>query len=394
MRILLVHNLYRDRGGEETYLSRIHTLLQEDGHEVLLFTKDSRDLYTMPLSQRVMLPLRMFHSFRTFSEVEKIVQKFRPDICHVNNIYPLISPSVFKVMKWYNIPIVMTVHNYRLLCPEGRFVCHGNICERCAYGSFIYCLLYNCRRDLLQSTIYAIVLGLHRRNRVFERYVALFITPSAFLREKLKMYGFARNRIEVLPHPIQINRDEDRQVLGNYVLYLGRLSSEKGLDTLLSAASQCQEIPFVLIGDGPARSALQIRCLNEKITNVSSKGFKTGIELNRYIQDARLLVLPSEWCEIFLLSIIDGFSHSKPVIASSIGAIPEIIEHGKDGLLFPPGDVKTLVAHIKQIWSNPSLAMSMGKTGYNKVLERYNASIYCRRLLTLYEETIARARGR
>jgi glycosyltransferase involved in cell wall biosynthesis len=378
MRICLIHNEYGKISGEEIVVKQIIGLLRANGHDVTYFHRSSAEIPDMRFGN-VRAFFSGIYSFSSKYALRRFLEEQRPDIVHVHNVFPLISPSVLVECRQQKVPVVMTLHNYRLVCPSGLFLLKGHICERCAGGKEYHCIWNNCEANLFKSAGYAIRNWVAHTRRFFLDNVTLFASLTQFQRNRLIEEGFPGDRIEVLPNMVE-DHTPNQVVLGDYVGYSGRISPEKGIPTLLQAALNCPQISFEAAGsydrmpDLPGRAPQNFRFLGHLNKN----------RLKSFYKSSRLVVLPTICYEAFPLVVIEAMMHAKPVVCSRIGGLPEIVEDGVTGLLFEPGNAEDLGEKIRYLWERPELAIKMGKAGRDKALREYSLARYYERLMQVY----------
>lgn len=388
MKVLIVHNLYRDRGGEERYIELHRRLLEERGHEVSLFTKDSRDVASK--RDKLALPLTMTHSAASAQEMRELLKRERPDVVHVNNLFPLISPSVLAVVKEAGIPLVMTLHNYRLLCPIGTFLNpQGQMCEKCADGNSLHCFTNNCRGGQVESLAYAVSNQFHKMRNVFAKHVDAFICPSRFSQQKLAQYGFDVSKTTVIPHYVDVPQATAQEQNDEpYISYVGRLYPEKGILTLIRAMERLPHIPIKVLGTGPLRPQVEAEIRERKLDQVELMGHVTGDVFHQLVTGARFSVLPSECYEGMPYSALESLSFGKPMVATNIGGLPEVIEDGVTGLLFPFGDEVLLAARIEELWTDHARRSEFAEKCRQRHGERFSPDRYYRSVMGLYQSVI------
>lgn len=388
MKVLIVHNLYRDRGGEERYIELHHRILEERGHEVSLYAKDSRDVASK--WDKLTLPLSMTHSSASAREMRDLLKRERPDVVHVNNLFPLISPSVLAVVKEAGIPLAMTLHNYRLLCPIGTFLNpQGKMCEKCADGNSLHCFANNCRGGQAESLAYAVSNQYHKMRNVFAKYVDAFICPSRFSQQKLAQYGFDVSRTTVIPHYVHAPQaTAQEQTEEPYISYVGRLYPEKGILTLIRAMERLPHIRLKVLGTGPLRPQVEAEIRERKLDHVELTGHVTGDVFHRLVTGARFSVLPSECYEGMPYSALENLSFGKPMVATNIGGLPEVIEDGVTGLLFPFGDEVLLAARIEELWRDEARRRQFAENCVQRHAERFSPDRYYRSVIGLYQSVI------
>jgi glycosyltransferase involved in cell wall biosynthesis len=307
---------------------------------------------------------------------------------HLHNIYHHISPSILPLFKKRGIPVVMTLHDYKLIVPNYTMFHHGAVHEEDARGWYLSCVKNKCMKDSrAQSAIVtAEMIWHHKIMRYYEHYVDRFIAPSECMLETCVRFGWPREKFVHIPHPIDTKRFHVETKDNGYVLYIGRLSEEKGLHTLIDAAAKTPEIPYRIVGTGPLEADLQARVHTENINNVMFDGFQTGKALDELIAGARLSVLPSIWYENYPLSILEAKSSGKIVLGSDIGGISEMLP---DDQLFSPGDHTALAALIRSWYDRSSAERTKVAKRERKETETINnPKKHVEAILSLYRELV------
>jgi glycosyltransferase involved in cell wall biosynthesis len=388
MKIFLVHNLYRYRGGVETVVNNTYNLLKQKNINVVKITKDSRKL-RRGLIYKFRASITGIYSLSSYKAMYKLIEKERPDIAHIHNIYPLFSPSILTVFRKFNIPVVMTCHDYGLVCPQGQHLRRGRSCELCTGGHEYWCILKKCRKDLFESAAYALRNMIFRKLRLMHRNVTIFIALNQFTKSRLIKAGFDRERIFILPHMTPFQDERINTKKEKYVAYVGRISPEKGIDTIFSAAKRISTIPIKLAGDGPNLNELS----RKAPPNVKLLGRLEHKELEAFYQNAKFLVVPSKWYEVFGMVTLEAMSFGLPVIASKIGGLPELVKNNKSGLLIDPDNPEDLAKKIKLLWENQNLCIKMGQEGKNNVFQEHSENIYFERIMKIYNTAIKIVNG-
>jgi glycosyltransferase involved in cell wall biosynthesis len=346
-RVLVIHNRYRSSlaSGENRVVEQEIALLRAAGHEVSTYVRDSDDIARSSLGARMRLPLRVVWSENDRREVEHIVRNRRPEVAHVHNTFPLISPSVVHGLADSRIPIVMTLHNYRLFCANGALFRDGRPCEDCLGSSPMPGLVHACYRQSRAATApITMNIAVHRQLGTWNR-VAVFVSLSTFARDKVVAAGLPQDRMAVKPNfvwPPEPRPESGRQ----HVLFLGRLTKEKGADLLLSAWSSTFG-RLVVAGDGPERPRLEDQAMRHG-ESVRFVGARSTAECADLLAAARLLVVPSRAYEGFPMVVAEAYAHGVPVIAPAHGAFPEIVQDGSTGYLFRSGDPVDLARAIQR----------------------------------------------
>jgi len=381
MKVCLVHNAYGRFSGEEEVVDRQADLLRAAGHEVLRFERSSAEIPEMFLGRARAFFAGIYNPLARRRFAAFLTEK-RPEIVHIHNLFPLISPSILDVCRERRLAVVMTVHNYRLICPSGLFLSRGEVCERCRGGREYWCVWRRCEGSLLKSLGYALRGAVARRRGSFRSGVQCFAVLTEFQRKKMVDEGFDPERIEVIPNMARPwSRDDRYSLTGDYIGYVGRISPEKGIDVILQAARLLPELSFRLAGD-PGKGA---ETADSFPKNVFFQGYLDRVALDDFFMKSRMILLPSRWYEGFPMVALDAMLYGKPLVASRIGGIPEIVDDGETGLLFAPGDVEGLAEKIRFLWDRPDLCLRMGTAGREKALREYSPQKYYDRLMTVYE---------
>jgi glycosyltransferase involved in cell wall biosynthesis len=404
MRILLVNKYYYLRSGTERYLFNLKRLLDAQGHTTEIFAMQHPrnlpasyerhfapyvDFRNLTPAGRIKAALRVVWSRQAARHIAPVLDAFQPDIVHLSNIYHQLSPSILPPIHQRNIPMVQTLHDYKLICPNYLLYTQGSPCTRCRNGNYFQAVRHRCLHgSLAWSLLAAVEMTLHKTWRVYERHVACFITPSAFLKHTAQAFGIPAQQLLHIPYPLYPEKHAASQGDGGYLAYVGRLSHEKGLPTLLQAMRQLPQAQLLIIGEGTMRPALEYKAAEWKLTNVQFAGYLTGQALNEALAQARFTVLPSEWYENYPFAILESLAAGKPVVASRIGGIPELIDEAQDGLLFSPGDADELAACLRRLWEDPEQTRLMGLHGRGKVLAKYSPENHYRQLYPLYERLV------
>ena len=408
MKILVCNKFYRPVGGPETIVLDTVRELETLGHDVIPFAMahpDNADSkyaeYFVPNvdynaeggkgpGKQLREAANIIYSREARRNIEKLIADTRPDLAHVHNIYHQLSPSILAPIKEAGIPTILTLHDYKLLCANMLLLTHGRVCEKCAGRKFHHAVLNKCVKDSYGSSLVCCIEEtLHRALKIYERNVDLFVSPSRFLKGKLVEHGrLKEDQIAVLPNYADTQSLVPDFQPGAYGLFVGHLSRHKGVMTLLEACKEIPDLEVRFAGRGPLLEEAEQFREREGLTKVKFVGFQTGSDLARLFREARFVVLPSECNENCPMAILEAFAYGKPVIASRIGGIPELIDEGSDGLLFEPGDSHELASHMKTLISKPELAGEMGRWGRAKVEEHYSIRTYIESLLGLYSRVL------
>lgn len=375
MKILLVHNEYGKYSGEEAVVDKMAAMLTETGHEVAQLR-----MSTAGMRESISGKIRGFVSGiycpSGIKAMRQALEREQPDVVNVHNLYPFISPAALRECKKAGVPVIMTIHNFRLMCPTGLFMRDGRPCELCLKrGDEWSCVRYNCERSMLKSIGYAARNAVARLKRHYLDCVDVFACITDFQRQKMIQAGFPAEKIVVIPNSVDAIAVATPS-LGNYVAYSGRLSCEKGVDLIIEAARRNPHIPFKLAG--ASRDPELIANLPD---NVELMGYLSGKALRDFYANARFFVMASKWYEGFPMTILETAAYSKPMIAPDHGGFTEIIGHGEDaiGILTPPSDIDSLASAIQHLWNNQSLTVALGQKANVKFRRQYSTSVISQR---------------
>lgn len=405
MNILQVHKFFWQRDGASNYFFTLSDLLTQHGHMVVPFAMQhphnlpsqyerffvsERDLSNpkqYSLGQKIQTAGRMFYSFEAKHKLTALLRTYPIDVAHLHNIYHHISPSILPVLKKRNIPIVMTLHDYKLVSPNYSLFHHGKIHLEDAEGWYWNCIKNKCHKDsTAQSALMTAEMIFHHKiMKYYERYVDYFIAPSQFMKDLCVRMGWNEKRFIALPHPIELH-EAIKKDPKKYIAYVGRLSEEKGLFVLLHAAKKLPHISFKIVGTGPLSEKMKQFLEKEKMHNVELTGFKTGKELQDLITNAYLLVLPSVWYENYPISILEAKASGKIMLGSKIGGIPELLA---PEFLFQPGHVDELIERIN-FWYTVSKSeyQRVGNRLRNEVKKYNDPEAHVEAILRLYNKAL------
>lgn len=395
-RILLIHNYYRYRGGEDRYVNILEHILTGQGHSVIRFFSDSRDIGDFHLLKKCLIPFRMIRSSAADKKLDALIKREKPALAIVHNLSPLFSPAMLKVLKKNKVPVLKRLENFKFLCLNGLFLRNNFVaCEVCKFGNFFPGIVHRCyQRSFISSLGMALAETIHRRKQTIEKNTCLFLATSAFVKSRFVEAGFPGERIEVLPNFIDFQPLDAPKTHAGYAIYVGRLSKEKGLLTLLEAFKDLPGLPLKILGEGPLESELKEYAEKHKMNHVSFEGFIDGPLKREKIAHARFLVFPSECYESFGYSIVEGFACGVPVLASDIGSAREPVESGKTGFLFKPGDAPDLKCRIQAMLEDPENLEKMRHNALDKAKRLYTKETGVKNLETLFHRLLNREGGR
>lgn len=388
MKILMIHNYLRPPSGENTVFEQESELLRAKGHKVVTYIRHNNEIEKMGGCSKALIPFRAIWSSATYSDLTRIMEKEKPDVVHFHNIFPLISPAAYRACKNASVPVVQTLHNYRIVCPGALLFRNNRVCEECAGMKFFSGIKYGCyRQSSIQTAGMAAIINFHRVINTWKESVDLYIALSDFAAVKYRQLGFPSESFFVKTNFLQ-NPVEPRYTDQGYGIYIGRLGEEKGVDTMLSALRNCPDMPFKVIGDGPVKE-LFLKTVHEYgLKNVEYLGVRSHKECMKYLLDASFLVLPSQCYEGSPMVLLEAMSAGKPAIVSNIGVLPLMIEDGFTGFTFSPGAVGELAEKIKRTYQRPDEARLMGKNSRVIFEERYTSEVNYRMLMEAYQKAI------
>ena len=386
MKILQVHNYYQYAGGEDIALRNEYEVLSRNGHEVIRYIKKNKEIEDYSLLKKYNLFLQTAYSKRTYDSLIKLLAKEKPDICHVHNTLPLISPSVFYACNAKKIPVVQTLHNYRLLCANAYLFRDGKVCEECIGKSLYRSLKYGCyRNSRIQTLALARMVEKHKKFSTWSNRIDAYIALTNFSKEKFVLGGLPKEKISVKPNFLFEDPGMSSDLQGEYFLFAGRLDVTKGIKTLLAAVNNLErKVKIKVAGEGNLKNDLLAQ---DKIIYLGQLKHQ---QLIQNLKGARSLILPSLWYEGFPMLIVEAFACGKPVIASNLGAMAELITDGKTGLLFKPGNAKELTEKINWAYSHKKEMQQMGINARKEFEEKYTADRNYKMLMDIYNTVIER----
>jgi glycosyltransferase involved in cell wall biosynthesis len=387
MRILLIHDFYQQFGGEDAAVLADKALLESHDQEVVSYTRENSEIRDFTLFDKLTLPAQAIYSWRTRQDVAKIIKQRRPDVAYVHNFLPLISPSVYHVLHSLHVPIIQVIHDFRFFCPNGWYFTQGQVCERCKGGNYLQAVRFRCYRDsYLSSAIVASSLGLNRLGGMLEKIDA-FICLTDFLKQKLLEGGIEERKIFIKPNFIDASQVVPICGKGEYALYMGRISPEKGIWTMVRAFEKLEGITLKIAGTGPMEAEIRSYLRANRVRNVELVGFMSGKDKWQLLADSMFVVLPSECYETFGLVVLEAYAAGKPVVASRMGSLPHVVREGKSGLLFAAGESQDLAEKIGRMSNNAEEREAMGRYGRALVETEYGPGKNYELLMEICEKT-------
>jgi glycosyltransferase involved in cell wall biosynthesis len=392
LRILIVHNEYVHKGGEDVVLANEAALLAGKGHEVTRATVSNRSI--SGVLDRLKTALYTASSPIGAKWMRERLAESRPDVVHVHNFFPLLSPSIYRVCNEHPVPVVQTLHNYRTVCANAMLLRDSRPCELCVTGSPYQSLRYRCYRHSVVATLpLARMIAGNRAAETWQREVDLFIALTEFARSRFLAAGFPPERVVVKPNFVA-DPGPPASIAGEdgSVLFVGRLAPEKGIETLMRAWTNLA-VPLIVAGDGPMRPLVEA----STSPHVEAIGWKSSAEVAAEMDRARFLVMPSEWYEGFPMTLVEAFAHGRPVLVSRLGSMAEIVEDGVSGIHVNPGDVADWAAKVHWAYDHPAEMAAMGRKAREIYEQRYTAERSYAMLVEIYrfamEACAARARA-
>ena len=412
MKILLVNKFHYIKGGSETYYFGLGELLEKSGHDVIYFSmKDDKNKpcpqekyfvenvdFNAPMGKFKLMKtaLKMLYSREAKKKFKKLILDEKPDIIHLNIFQSQLTASIVDVAHKYRIPIVYTAHDLKSVCPNYQMLNHGEVCEKCLHGKYINCFKTSCMKDSrLKSLLATMEADVYKRKKTY-RKIDLIITPSEFYKRKIDEAKIADcpvvHMTNFLPQGTQYSAVNK---VGDYILYFGRLSREKGIITLVEAYSRSNcELPLYIVGTGSVKEEIEGKIKELSMTDkIKLLGFKSGRELKDIVDASRCVVLPSEWYENGPYSIMEAMAAGKPVIVSNLGGLPELVDDGITGYIVPAKDAEKLAEAIKKMSDMPSKdLLAMGQAATQKAKSMFDAQKYAREVIEKYKEIIENGR--
>lgn len=405
MNVLLVNKFFRRGAGAETVFFETMALLERSGHTAVPFAMRHEDNELTPWSKYFARPRDYFsggvtarlrdaaasiYALEARSRLRELLEAFQPDVAHLHNVYHQLTLSVVDELKAANVPIVMTVHDYKPVCPNYQLLANDGPCKRCVGGAYRNALLHRCVKDSVVASGIAAVEA--RVNRFRQQYgkIDRLIAPSAFLRDVLVEGGFCHDHIEVIANPVQVSATPRPSGDGVATfIYFGRLAAEKGLETLLDAAALLKSSARILIfGSGPLEAGLRSRVAREKLP-VDVRGLASDEQIAAVLGEMRAALLPARWFENCPMSILEAAARGVPTIGSRIGGIPDLVDDGRTGILVEPEDPAGLAGAIDTLAWSERTARHLGRAARQLVVERHDPLAYRDSVLSVYRRVAA-----
>ncbi len=389
MKILVAHNHYQQAGGEDESFAAEVSALRGAGHEVETYAVHNNEISHM---FKIGVALRTVWNQKSYREIRTAIRKFRPDVAHFQNTLPLISPSAYYAARAEGVPVVQALRNYRLLCPGALFFRDGKVCEECLHKSVPLPGIANkCYRGSLGgSATVAAMLSIHRAVGTWDRLIDVYVALTEFAKQKFIDGGFDPDRIVVKPNFVTPDPGPGPGD-GNFAVFLGRLSPEKGIGTMIDAWERhglSNVLGLKIIGSGPITG--DVTAAAQRVPGIEYLGRMPARQAYDVIGQAKLLVLPSEWYETFGRVAVEAFAKGTPVVASNLGAMSELIADGRTGIHFEPGDAADLANKVRLLLSDPTRLANMRLEVRREFEAKYTAEQNVRQMMEIYRMALTK----
>lgn len=383
MKIIQAHNYYKITGGEDTVVKNERLLLTEKGHEVIPFIKKNSSIDGFSKMKKAKLVKETYFSTETYDEVIDLITKTKADICHVHNFLPLISPSIFYACKELNVPVVFTLHNFRLICTQGSFIRNGEICEKCLAKSPMNSIKKKCyRNSYLQTFALANMLDKHNKLDTWNTKVDQFLTFTEFGKRKFVSHGLSPERITIKPNFVEDNYPKLKHLQKeNYIVFVGRVEADKGAPLLESIANQIN-VPIKVVGEGDLLESLS------HINNIDFLGKKPYSKTLEIIRKAKILVFPSITYEGMPMTILEAFSLKTAVVSSNLGSMASIIEHDFNGKLCKLNSAESFSYEINTLLNDTEARSRIEENAYHDYITNYSKESNYKQLINVYNKLL------
>ena len=374
-------------------MSLIGDALQER-YDVGLFLHSSKELDSKASLDRAIGALKAIRNWEALRDLKQRHLDYAYDYWLIHNVFPAMSPAVYTLAEELRIPVIQYLHNYRMGCVNGLFLNHGEPCQRCMHGNFMPAFQTFCwHESRLMSGMMGGIMAASRKGGILDSPTAWVAISEAQKREHVLM-GIAEEKIAVIPHFLEFSQNPPSYAREGDVLYVGRLSTEKGVDRLLKAWEGVQDLGrhLWIVGDGPERGALEAMVRAMALRNVHFTGFLSHEDQSAIWAKSAFSVVPSIWKEPFGMVVLEAWAKGRPVIAHRIGGIPEIITEGKEGLLVKPDDSLAMAQAMRRLMDHPEEAEAMGRAGTEKLRSEFNKNMWLEKFTRLIEASIAKGK--
>jgi glycosyltransferase involved in cell wall biosynthesis len=386
MKICIIHNRYEFPCGEDTVVRAEKQLLTALGHQVIEYVRTNHDISSYGLWGKATLAPRTIWAWDSYREIRGLLEREKPDVAHFHNTLPIISPAAYYACRRARVPVVQTLHNYRLFCPVATFSRNGHVCEACVQDGLWRGVAYGCYRGSRAATgTVALMLGIHRQMGTWTRLVDCYIAMTKFGQRRFIECGLPAEKVCVKPNFVHPD-PRMRNCGGMGAVFVGQLRAGKGLHTLLTAWSRVSiHLPLTVVGEGPLRTELEAQASSLGLSGVSFTGQVAPNEVRALMKRSQFLIFPSETYETFGMSIAEAFACGTPVICSRLGAMQELVDDRRTGLHFTPGDPDDLAGKVEWACSHPNEMETMGREARGVYETKYTADRNYPMLMEIYE---------
>lgn len=398
--LLLINNYHYRRGGADAVYLEQHALFEAAGWATASFSmqheknieSEFADYFIdeiefgqdYGLLDKLRMAGKIIYSREARQKMAGLLDKISPDVAHIHNVHHHISPSVLPLLRERGIPVALTAHDLKLLCPAYTMLSNGEVCERCGNGAVWNTATRKCiKNSAALSSLIALESAIHRAIGIYRNNVDSVVTPSRFYRQKFEQYGWPSEQLAYIPNYVRVDEFQVQYEPGDYFVFIGRLSYEKGIATLVDAA-EAAGVKLVIVGDGPLRDSLGAKA-ETSAANIEFAGFQSGDNLFRLVRESRALVIPSEWYENAPISVLEAYACGKPVVGARIGGIPELIAEDETGWLFDSGSVEGLSTVLRRLADMPDTTVAAaGRAARTRVERFHTPQHYLDSMLELY----------
>jgi len=387
MKILIIHNSYLERGGEDEVVESEAKLLQEHGHKIIFYRRSNKEIDNLSIVAKISLLTKgIIWSESVYNEIKALIKRERPDIAHVHNIFVRISPSVYFALNEENIPVVQTLHNYRLVCPKSILYRNGRVCDDCSDSQFLPAIIHRCWKESFFPTLaLARALRVHFRRRTFQNKVGAYIVMSRFSKNRFIKAGLPEDKIFIKPNFVELNTPKKHNN-SNFCLFVGRLVDYKGIEFLVEIFKRLKDYKLKVIGDGPLIEKLKAEV--HETPNIELLGRMTHNRTIEYMRRTYLLIFPSKCYESTPRTIVEAFACGTPVLVSDRGFLGDKIDKKGAGLSFKAQDSDDFTLKIKSVLKNKRLLEQMGENALRLYRQKYTPDINYNILMGIYNKLL------
>ncbi len=390
MKILIVHNHYQQPGGEDAVVADEYALLKHFQEDVYLHERSNNEFQAWSTRHQLKHFLHLDYSNASYRSFSKVLDEIKPEVVHFHNTFYMLTPAVYQACLDHRMPVVQSLHNFRLMCSNALFFRNNQVCEDCVSLSLWEGIRHRCyRNSFLLTAFVAKMLHRTRCKRIWQQQIHRYITATEFTRQKYIQFGIPAEKIAVKPHFVfhdpGVDLEDSR---GDFVLYAGRLSAEKGINVAIEAWEEMKSIPLKIIGDGPLSHSLRNHVQARDLPNIEFLGYVSPEEFARQMRQARCLIVPSLCYENFPRIVVEAFSYGVPIIASRLGSLMELIEEGKTGWLFNAGDSNDLARKVEHVFRDRQQDRQINLNCRRVYEEKYTPAQNYQRLMSIYSSVI------